>query len=93
MNKTEQRFLTLVRSNRMQSFYAAQRILNVISTPVLFTAANELIHRARYLYFIDNPYQANYANQFACRISEVLHSRNQDVRQLDTNIEENIQMF
>jgi hypothetical protein len=93
MNKIEQKFLTLIRSNRMRSFYTAHRILEVVSTPVLFAAANELVNRARYLYNADDAEKADYANQFASQISGVLNSRNQDVTELDAKIEENSQVF
>ena len=93
MNKIEQKFLTLVRSNRMRSFYIAHQILNVISTPVLFAAANELVNRARYLYNADEAEKADYANQFAGQISGVLYSRNQNIAELDAKIEENAQVF
>ena len=93
MNKIEQRFLTLVRSNRMRSFYAAHKVLDDISTPVLYIAVRELVGRARYLYNTDDVEKADYASQFASQISGVLYSRNEDVTELDAKIEEIIPVF
>jgi hypothetical protein len=93
MNKTEQKFLTLVRSNKLRSFYAAHKVLDDISTPVLYNAATELIGRARYLFMTDTTEKANYANQLASQIVGVLHLRNEDVAELNTKLVENTQMF
>ena len=93
MNKTEQRFLTLVRSNRMRSFYAAHKVIKDISTPVLYTAANELISRASYLYMTETSEKADCANQLASQITGILARRDQDVTELDAKIIENAQVF
>ena len=93
MNKTEQRFLTLVRSNRMRSFYAAHKVLTAISTPVLYIAANELVGRAAYLYMTETPEKADYANQLANQITGILARRDQDVTELNAKIIGNSQMF
>ena len=93
MNKIEQRFLTLVRSNRLRSFYAAHRTLDDISTPVLYIAARELVGRARYLYITDTPEKADSANQLASQIVGILHARDQDITELNAKIIENAQMF
>lgn len=93
MNKIEQRFLTLVRSNRMRSFYAAHKVLDDISTPVLYIAARELVGRARYLYITDTSEKADYANQLASQIVGILHARDQDTTELNAKIIENSQVF
>jgi hypothetical protein len=93
MNKTEQRFLTLVRSNNMRSYHAAHRVIDQISTHVLYTAVTELVSRARYLYMTDTRDKAEYANQLANQIAGVLHSRDQNVAELNAKINENAQMF
>lgn len=93
MNKTEQKFLSLVRSNTMRSFLAAHRVLDEISTPVLVTAAAELTSRARYLFITDSPEKAENANQLACQIVGVLRSRKQDTTALSTRIRDNAIMF
>jgi hypothetical protein len=93
MNKIEQRFLTLVRSNKMRSFYAAHKVLDDISTPVLYIAARELVGRARHLYITDMSEKADYANQLASQIVGILHARDQDIAELNAKIIENSQMF
>jgi hypothetical protein len=93
MNKTEQRFLTLVRSNNMRSYHAAHRVIDKIGTPVLYVAARELVSRAKYLYMTDTPEKADYANQLANQIAGVLHGRDQNVAELNAKINENAQMF
>ena len=93
MQKIEERFLTLLRSNRLQAFYAAHRILDDIGTSVLYIAARELVSRARYLYMTDTLEKAECANQMAYQIVAVLDSRNQDVSELNADITKNSQMF
>jgi len=93
MNKTEQKFLSLVRSSTMRSFLAAHKILDEISTPVLVNAATELASRARYLFMTDTPEKAENANQLASQILGVLRSRNQDVPALSAEIHDNAKMF
>lgn len=93
MHKIEERFLTLLRSNRLQTFYAAHRILDDIGTSVLYIAARELVSRARYLYITDTLEKAECANQMASQIVAVLDSRNQDVTELNADITRNLQMF
>ena len=93
MNKTEQKFLTLVRSNKMRSFYAAHRVLDEIRTDALFSATSELLSRARYLFITDTIDKADDANQFAAQIISVLRSRNQDVTTLTAKLDENIKMY
>lgn len=93
MHKIEDRFLTLLRSNKLQSFYAAHRLLDDIGTTVLYIAARELVSRARYLYLTDTPEKAECANQLACQILAVLDSRNQDIAELNAYIVQNLQMF
>ena len=93
MHKIEERFLTLLRSNRLQTLYAAHRILDDIGTSVLYIAARELVSRARYLYITDTLEKAECANQMASQIVAVLDSRNQDVTELNADITRNLQMF
>jgi len=93
MNKIEQKFLTLVRSNRVRSFMAAHKNLDDISTPVLKTAATELVSRARYLYITDTVEKASHANQMANQIAGVLQTRNEDIADLNTKINENAEVF
>jgi|UniRef100_A0A6C0B2B2 hypothetical protein len=93
MQKIEERFLTLLRSNRLHAFYAAHRILDDIGTSVLYIAARELVSRARYLYITDTLEKAECANQMASQIVAVLDSRNQDVSELNADITKNLQMF
>uniref|UniRef100_A0A6C0JP19 Uncharacterized protein n=1 Tax=viral metagenome TaxID=1070528 RepID=A0A6C0JP19_9ZZZZ len=93
MNKSEQRFLTLVRSNSMRSFLAAHRVLDDISTPVLVIAASELASRARYLFITDTPEKADNANQIASQIVGVLRSRKEDVSALNAKLDSNAIMF
>jgi len=93
MNKTEQRFLTLVRSNKMRSFVAAHRFLDEIRTETLFNAASELVSRARYLLITDTEEKADDANQFAAQIISVLRSRNQNITILSAKLDENLKMF
>jgi hypothetical protein len=90
MNKIEQRFLTLISSNTQRAFNAAHKILESISTDVLYTAANELVGRARYMNIMDTPEKAESANQFANQILGVLRQRNEDVTDLNEKIRENI---
>ena len=90
MNRNEQRFITLLRSNTMRSFYAAHRILDSISTGVLIVAANELVTRATYLHITDTLEKAKNANQFASQIYGVLKQRNQDVTDIYEKIIQNI---
>jgi hypothetical protein len=68
-------------------------MLNVISTPVLVSSANELISRSSYLYVTDRLDSAEYAVQMANQIMAVLHSRNEDVTALNAKIAEKAQMF
>jgi hypothetical protein len=93
MNKTEQRFLTLVRSNKMRSFIAAHRFLDEIRTETLFSAASELVSRARYLLITDTEEKADDANQFAAQIISVLRLRNQNITILSAKLDENLKMF
>jgi len=93
MKKIDQKFMSIIRSNTMRSFYAAHRLLNDISTPVLLTACSELLSRARYLYLVDTEERADYANQFAGQIIGVLSSRNIDVPDLRKKMDENMRMF
>lgn len=93
MNKIDERFLTLVRSSRMKSFYAAHKIIDTISTPVLYSAALELVSRARYLLIVDTPENADHANQLASQIAGVLKQRNEDVTLIDTKVNEIIHMM
>jgi hypothetical protein len=93
MNKVDQRFITLVRSHRKRSFLAAMKIADSISTPVLYSAATELIGRAKYLYVVDTPEKADYANQVANQITGVLSQRNEDITALDRQIREIIDMM
>jgi len=93
MNKTEQKFMTIIRSNTMRSYYAAHRLLDEISTAVLESACAELLSRARYLYLVDTAVKADYANQFAGQIIGVLNSRNVRVPELRKKMDENMQMF
>ena len=90
MNKIEQKFLTLIASNKQRSFSAAHRILDSISTSVLYDSANELVSRARYLKIMDTPEKAESANQLANQILGVLKQRNEDVTELNAKIIENI---
>jgi hypothetical protein len=93
MNKIEQRFLTLIASNTNRSFAAAHRILDSISTSVLYSSANELISRARYLNIADTPEKAESANQLANQILGVLKQRNEEVTDLNAKLLENINMM
>jgi len=90
MNKIEQRFRSLIASNTQRSFSAAHRILDSISTSVLYESVNELLGRARYLKITNIHEKAEYANQLANQILGVLRQRNEDVTELNTELLENI---
>ena len=90
MNKIEEKFLTLISSNTQRSFSAAHRILDSISSSLLYSSANELVSRARYLKITDMSENAESANQLANQILGVLKQRNQDVTELNAKILENI---
>jgi hypothetical protein len=93
MKMNEQKFMKIIRSNNMRAYYAAHRMLDDISTPVLLQTGIELLGRARYLYLVDTPEKADYANQFAGQIIAVLRSRNVPVTELAEKMDENMMMF
>jgi len=90
MKRAEQKFLTIVRSNTMRSFYAAWNLLDVVSTPVLLDAGNDLINRARYLNMIGKLDESNNANQFANQICGELRKRKVDASELHQKILSNL---
>jgi len=78
----------------MRSFDTAWKLLGVVSTPVLLSAGNELVQRARY--FHNNNYSeqaSNNANQFANQILGELTLRKTVVGTLRESIVQNIEIM
>lgn len=76
MPNMETKFLTIVRRmNTKKSMYAAHRLIDHISTPVLMSSGMELAHRAVYLYNNRKVTQADYSNQLAYQIAGALEAR------------------
>lgn len=70
MNKTEERFVSLIRSNKLRSFFAAHKLLDTkqISNNVIIAAGKELVHRFQYLYDNGQEDEANNVLQFAYQL-------------------------
>jgi hypothetical protein len=70
MNKTEERFISLIRSNKLRSFLAAHKLLDTkqISNTLIIAAGKELVIRSQYLYDKGQETEANNALQFAYQL-------------------------
>ena len=70
MNKTEERFVSLIRSNRLRSFLAAHKLIdtNQISKELMLVEGNELLNRSQYLYNNGQETEANNALQVAYQL-------------------------
>ena len=70
MNKTEERFVSLIRSNKLRSFLSAHRLIgsDQITRNVMIMTGKELVNRSQYLYDNGRETEANNALQFAYQI-------------------------
>jgi hypothetical protein len=93
MNKLDQKFVSIIRDNHMRAYYTAHGLIESVSTNVLYNACNELLSRAKYLFIVETPEKADYANQFAGQIIGVLNNRNVNTDILLEKMKNNMTMF
>lgn len=90
----EDKFLHI--ANRLSSkraMYAAHRMIQHISTPVLMSSGMDLAHRAIYLHNNNKTLQADYNSQLANQIDGLLESRGVNTEKLREKIEEGAKLF
>jgi len=84
----DNKFIDATRNNKLREFYAAYRILDDTSTPVLKSVCDELLIRAKYLYLMNKYTGAESVAQFAAQIMAVLSLRGNNVEAINSKIVE-----
>ena len=90
----EDKFLAIIhRVNSKRSMYAAYRMIEHISTPVLMSSGMELAYRTIQLYTSNKTLRADYNSQLANQIDGALEARGVNTDTLRGKIEEGIRLI